>query len=247
VNFSDNAGPTSRPQDLRRILAALALFGVSFGYVEAALVTYLRAIYDPMRRAVHQQSEDELFPLLTIEDLEAAGPQHLQRLVTELVRELATLAMLSAVGIAVARNVLQWFAGFMIAFGVWDIFYYVFLKILIDWPQSLFTWDILFLVPVPWVGPVIAPAFVSLSMIFAGLGIFYREASGQPLGPTWKHWAATCAGGVILILAMTWDFRNTSTGGYPNPFHWPLFLLGEALGLSAFLHAWRTTATRSTK
>ena len=76
--------------------------------------------------------------------------------------------MLAAAGLAIAGNFRQWLAGFMISFGVWDIFYYVFLRLLIGWPESLMTWDLLFLLPVPWVGPVIAPVLVSLSMIVAG-------------------------------------------------------------------------------
>ena len=55
-----------------------------------------------------------------------------------------------------------------IAFGVWDIFYYVFLKIIYDWPKSLFDWDILFLLPLPWWGPVLAPVCIAALMIVWG-------------------------------------------------------------------------------
>ena len=78
-------------------------------------------------------------------------------LLVDLVREFGTMVMLAAMGLAIGRNLREWFAGFMIAFGVWDIFYYVFLKVILDWPASLWTWDLLFLLPVPWIGPVIAP------------------------------------------------------------------------------------------
>ncbi len=56
----------------------------------------------------------------------------------------------------------------VVAFGVWDIFYYVFLKVMCDWPRSLFDWDILFLLPLPWWGPVLAPVSIALLMIVWG-------------------------------------------------------------------------------
>ncbi|MBK6833902.1 MAG: hypothetical protein IPG89_06345 [Bacteroidetes bacterium] len=67
--------------------------------------------------------------------------------------------MLVGAGIIAGKTRLTRFAYFIIAFAIWDIFYYVFLYVLLQWPESLFTWDILFLVPVPWTGPVIAPCF----------------------------------------------------------------------------------------
>ena len=71
------------------------------------------------------------------------------------------MVMLGSVALAVARNLHEWIAAFAIAFGVWDIFFYVFLKLMIHWPESLSTWDILFLIPLPWVGPVWAPVLVA--------------------------------------------------------------------------------------
>jgi hypothetical protein len=153
----------------RRILVALLLFGVAFGYVEAAIVVYLRAIYDPIRQRIHPQIQPgELFPLIRLGELRAEGDEHVRRLAAEIVREAATLVILTAVALAVARNLREWFAAFMITFGLWDVFYYVFLKVLIDWPASLMTWDLLFLLPVPWVGPVLSPVIVALSMMVGG-------------------------------------------------------------------------------
>jgi len=221
-----------------RVLAGLVLFGVSFGYVEAAVVVYLRAIYEPMRQAAHpDRAAGDLFPLLRLEDLRAAGEVHVRRLATEVGREAATLVMLASAALLAARGSRSWFASFIIAFGVWDIFYYVFLKLLLDWPASLFTWDILFLIPVPWVGPVIAPALVAAVMVITGSIALWREAAGRPvrLGP-WR-WLAVVAGGAIIVAAFCWDYRNTSAGGYPNPFNWPLFGAGLLLGTAAFVHA----------
>ena len=223
---------------LTRVLVVLALFGVAFAYVEAAVVVYLRAIYQPIRRAAFERRlDDELFPMLRLEHLEEAGPQYVHMLWTELGRELATILMLAAVGMAVARNVREWLAGFMITFGVWDIFFYVFLKLLIGWPASLLTWDILFLLPVPWVGPVISPVLVAVSMIAAGAALLWREACGRPVRFAWFHWVLILGGALIIIAAFCWDYQNTSAGGWPNPFNWPLFILGEAVGLAGFVHA----------
>jgi hypothetical protein len=221
---------------MRRAVAALFLFGVSFGYVEAAVVVYLRAIYDPIRRELHpERRPNDLFPLITSGQLASAGPENPRRLAIELGREAATMLMLAAVALAVARNFQQWISAFAIVFGVWDISFYAFLKLMIHWPDSLNSWDILFLIPLPWVGPVWAPVLVALSMIVCGLIALKSEG----LRGTALHWMGVLAGAAVIVIAFVWDFRNTSAGGLPNPFNWPLFLIGEAIGLSAFLAATR--------
>jgi hypothetical protein len=125
----------------------------------------------------------------------------------------------------------------MIAFGLWDIFFYAFLRVLIGWPTSLFDWDLLFLLPLPWVGPVLAPVLVALTMIVAGIVLLRQEALGRPV--RWKagHCGAILSGGVTIVVAFCWDFRNSLAGGMPNPFHWSLFAIGLLLGLAAFVHA----------
>jgi hypothetical protein len=219
---------------MRRTVAALLLFGISFGYVEAAVVVYLRAIYDPIRQQIQpERKPGELFPLITSEQLAKAGPENPRRLAIEVGREAGTILMLAAIALAVARNLHQWFAAFAIVFGIWDIMFYIFLKLMIHWPESLSTWDILFLIPLPWVGPVWAPVLVALTMIVCGLIALRSESlHGRPL-----HWLGMLAGAAVIVIAFVWDFRNTSAGGLPNPFNWPLFMLGEAIGLTAFLAA----------
>ena len=225
-----------RTRAWRRIVTALVVFGISFGYVEAAVVDYLRTIYDPLRRQLHpERPPEDLFPLISISQLQSAGPEHNRRLRTELGREAATLIMLASVALAGTRNRRQWLAAFLIAFGVWDISFYGGLKLLLNWPASLFTWDILFLIPVPWVGPVLSPILVSLSMIAAGLFVLRRDLEGNLPPFRWFQWALIFSGGLIVVLAFTWDFRNTSAGGMPNPFNWPLFILGELTGLSSLM------------
>jgi hypothetical protein len=227
-----------------RTVAALLLFGVSFGYLEAAVVVYLRAIYDPIRERIHPgRSVQDLFPLISPEQLKAAGPENERRLAIEIGREAATIIMLAAFGMVAGKNFNQRMAAFAIAFGLWDISFYASLKLMIGWPQSLFTWDILFLIPLPWVGPVITPVLISITLIGCGLVSLFH--GGLPAKP--RHWIAMIAGGVVVILAFVWDFRNTTAGGRPNPFNWPLFLAGEALALAAFIAAARNPVFRESR
>ena len=221
-----------------RALIALVLFGVSFGYVEAAVVVYLRDVYEPLALRLHpERASGELFPLITLDQLEAAGGTHMRLPKTEVAREAATMVMLAAAGLAIARNFNTFFAGFVIAFGVWDIFYYVFLKVLIDWPTSLLEWDVLFLIPVPWVGPVLAPVLVALSMIAAGTLLLWRESTGRPVHIGWRRWCIIVLGGLIIIGSFCRDYRQVMADGRPNPFSWPMFLAGEIVGLVGFLLA----------
>jgi hypothetical protein len=214
------------------------LFGISFGYVEAAVVVYVRASYEPLHQRLHpDRSPTDLFPVLLPAQLEAAGPQYVQWLHTELVREVATVIAIAAVALALARNVREWLAAFVVAFGAWDLFFYIFLRILIGWPASLFDWDLLFLLPLPWVGPVLAPVLVALALNVAGAAMLNREASGRPVLLTGSHWATISTGGLVVIVAFCWDWRNILAGGLPNPFPWPLFAFGLLLGLASFLHA----------
>jgi hypothetical protein len=224
-----------------RVVVGLVIFGVAFGYVEAAVVAYLRGMYAPLRAQFYPTvPPGELFPLLTVDQLTAFGPEHTARLKIELGRELATLAMLASVGLIAARSAREWIAAFVVCFGVWDIAFYLSLKLLLGWPASLFTWDILFLLPVPWVGPVIAPILVSISMIAAGLVVLWREYDDRPVYIARSRWAVIILGGVIVVAAFVWDFRNTEMGRSPNPFNWVLFFVGELIGLFAFASALRS-------
>ncbi|HLK19259.1 MAG TPA: hypothetical protein VKT81_09890 [Bryobacteraceae bacterium] len=221
---------------MHRTLAALLLFGISFGYLEAAVVVYLRAIYDPIRERIHPgRALQDLFPLISPDELKATGPENEQRLKIEIGREAATILMLAAFGMAAGKNFNQRMAAFAIAFGIWDISFYGFLRLMIGWPQSLFTWDILFLIPLPWVGPVLSPVIISAMLIGCGTTSLLR--GGLPAKP-WQ-WLAMLSGGLVVIVAFIWDFRNITTGGQPNPFNWPLFLAGGGIALAAFIAAAR--------
>lgn len=207
---------------------AVIVWAVAFAFVESAVVEYLRAIYYPLNKGGFQ------FPILTVEQLESFGTEHWNRLLIELGRELATLVMLATLGIAAGQNRREAWAHFMMAFGVWDLAFYFWLKVLLDWPTGLMTWDLLFLLPVPWVSPVLAPVVVSIAMIVAGLIVLRCEARGKTLVAGWKEWAAIVVGGAVVIVSFCWDYRNIMQGGLPNPFNWPLFVLGLGISSAAF-------------
>jgi hypothetical protein len=222
----------------KRVVLAVVLFGIAFGYVEATVVRYLDVIYEPVRqRAYPGRSPDELFPLLTLEQLKALTPEQGQLLGVEVAREAATIVMLAAVGLIAARNAGQWAAAFAIAFGAWDIAYYVGLKVLRGWPPSIMTWDILFLIPVPWASPVLAPVLVSISMIAVGAWHLRREASARPVRLGLLQWLGLFLGAGILIASFTLDWRNLMAGGMPNAFNWWVFSLGEAVGILSYASA----------
>ena len=224
-----------------RTITGLVLFAIAFGYVEAAVVAYLRAIYDPIRAHFYPPSSaGELFPLLTLDQLRILGPEHTARLKTELGREFATMLMLSGVALVAARKPREWIAAFVLCFGIWDITFYGFLKLLLNWPASLLTWDILFLLPGPWVGPVIAPILVSVSMILAGFYGLWREYNENPFPMTRTRWAFIGLGGLLVFLAFIYDFPNTARGGNPKAFRWDIFLVGEGMAVLALISAvWR--------
>jgi hypothetical protein len=232
-------------KQLPRILVGLFLFSAAFGYVEAAVVAYLRTIYDPIRVHFYGASPGDLFPLLSVQQLQGLGSEHMLRLKTEIGREFATMLMLAGAALIAARKPREWVAAFLICFGVWDVTFYLSLKLLLNWPASLLTWDILFLIPVPWTGPVIAPVLVSVSMISGGVFVLWREYSDQPVRLTAWRWSLLVLGGAIIVAAFIWDFRNTANGGMPNPFNWVLFAVGLVLGIGSFLSSAGRGPTRN--
>jgi hypothetical protein len=229
-----------------RIASALILFGLAFGYVEGAVVVVIRALYEPIHAKLRpDRSPGDLFPLITVEELRREDPAHVSRLRMEIGRELATLVMLAAVPWTFARNFREWIAGFMVGFGVWDLVYYATLKGWIGWPDSLLTWDILFLLPVPWSGPVLAPMLVSTSIIVAGLILLRREEIRRPIPLRAWHWALIVLGGSIVIVSFCWDARSVALGAPPSPFPWGVFAAGEVIGLATFAHAGRSAEIES--
>ena len=171
-----------------RILIIVFLFSIAMGYMESAVVIYLREVLYPQGFG---------FPLAPIENKLA---------VTEIFREAATLFMLISIGTFAGRTLTEKFAFFLFSFAVWDIFYYIFLKILIHWPDSIFTWDILFLIPVTWTGPVITPVIISSTMIVLSLFIIYFTSEQLPYFDTGARikpveWFFLISGSLIVFIA----------------------------------------------
>lgn len=208
-----------KPESKRRLLL-VALFAIAMGWVEAAVVVYMRLLFYP---------EGFNFPLKVI-------PWNVG--IVEIVREAATLVMLVTVGILAGRRPLERFAYLLGAFGLWDIVYYIGLRLALGWPESLLTWDLLFLIPLPWVGPVLAPVLVALMMIAANLLIVLQEDRKRPLDPIPLFWVLEIAAGLVIILSFVLDWRTAFSSGVPDRFHWDVFLLGYVPGVVLFLYTW---------
>ncbi|HET6225568.1 MAG TPA: hypothetical protein VFF27_04760 [Bacteroidia bacterium] len=204
---------------LTKKITLLAIFSIAMGFMETVIVVYLRKLYYP---------NGFNFPLVAMD---------LDILKAEFLREAATVVMLLAIGILTGKNAAQKFAYFIFSFAVWDIFYYVFLKILLNWPESLFTWDILFLIPLPWVGPVLAPCIISFTMIILALGIVYLQEKGCDMRMKAVDWLSLIAGSLVIIFSFLEDVskyviapdKGLMSAAVPSSYNWPLFILGEAI------------------
>lgn len=228
---------------IKALFLWLSLFSIAMAFMESAVVVYIRELLYPGGFA---------FPLAELNGSLA---------LTEIIREAATIIMLAGAGVIAGKTFSQRFAWFIYCFAVWDIFYYVFLKLLINWPDSFLEWDVLFLIPVTWTGPVISPLIVCVLMIalsviiirFAERGVITRFSSGE--------WLLMIAGAMILIISFIWDYsayilRNYSfrdlwnlpdrqsffdlaTQYIPEAFNWLLFSLGLLTVLSSIILYYR--------
>jgi hypothetical protein len=215
-----------------RVLPWMTLYAVAMGLLESAVVIDLRALYYPTGFS---------FPIVPIGRTIA---------ITELFREVATMVMLLAPGAMVTRRALERFAWFIYCFGVWDLFYYVFLKVVLDWPATWLEWDLLFLLPMPWVGPVLAPCIVAVGMVVFGVSILEGRRRNAQATVMWTEWVlllvsvalmlyafmeeplahAHRAEGTALSVAAAGDALAQWRDYLPARFNWPVFLLGAALG-----------------
>ncbi|MBW2002670.1 MAG: hypothetical protein JRI30_09180 [Deltaproteobacteria bacterium] len=161
---------------MMRRLFWVPIFSISMALVEAGVVIYLQALYYP---------EGFSFPLKIITT---------RHFIFEIAREIATILMLISVSALIGKRFWEKFAYFLIFFGFWDIFYYIWLRIAIGWPLSLLDWDILFLIPLPWIGPVIAPVTIAIMMILAGLFILFLFKKGGGFRPSFVAWVMTSLG-----------------------------------------------------
>jgi hypothetical protein len=204
-------------------------FGIAMAWLEAATVYYLRVLVD--RVEPYQ-----------------VNPLPMQGVIggVELVREAATLVMLLTVGMLAARTWRARLGYTAVAFGVWDIFYYVFLRIICGWPRSVFDWDVLFLLPLPWWGPVLAPMSIALLMIVWGTLMIQPsgEAALKPLPSTRVlGWIGIA---LALYTFMADALRAVNHGVdatrtmLPTTFNWPVFVIALAcMATPVAQMAWR--------
>jgi hypothetical protein len=206
---------------LRRFLIAV-VFSIAFGYIEAAVVVYLRAIFYP---------DGFTFPLVEF----GTGPLWNRLVWTEVGREAATLVLILTGSYLFARARQQQVAYFLTIFAVWDIFYYVWLKVLLDWPATIMDWDILFLMPVPWASPVLAPVLVSLTMLVCALVILYRSSLAKPLEATPLDLLCLSLAAVAMVVSFCIAGLHITEPDFRLHFHWPLFAVGLAGAVALFL------------
>jgi hypothetical protein len=200
-------------------LINVSVFAVAMAWVEAAVVLDLRVL---VGRLQPYQTD----PLPHFGGLGGV----------EIVREAATLAMLLAAGWLAGEKTRSRLAYSAFAFGVWDIFYYVFLIPLTGWPASLLDWDILFLIPLPWWGPVIAPIGISALLIVGGILAILLERSGRPACFSNWVWLPVPVGTGLVLYAFMTDAVGVSLvdsarawNVLPVHFHWVAFLAGYLL------------------
>jgi hypothetical protein len=213
-------------------LQFVLLYSISMAMLEAAVVIYLRMMFFPSH---FNMSTVELPPVV---------------MYAELSRELATILMLICVGYFAGHNKASRFAWFMISFAVWDIFYYIFLYVFLGWPSSILGWDILFLIPVPWYGPVLSPILVSLSMIVFAAVILHAQTKTFVIRTNLKERLTMLAGCAIILFTYTYDFilyiykmeisiRFAFTMFTPEKYNWSLFGIGIGLILTGILSFFR--------
>ena len=216
----------------------LFVFAVAMGFLEAIVVVYIRELYYP---------EGFSFPLKAL-------PPWLIGI--EWIREITTLLMLGSVAWISGKSFLKRLGSFLFLFGVWDIFYYVALKLFLDWPETLLTWDILFLIPVTWVGPVLAPVVCSVLMILMALVFDFFEEKNRIAGLKIPELGLLFTGAALVYYTFTVDFgmmllkggflkkftslttdpefQQIITTWIPGKFRWEIFTLGMMVILAGF-------------
>lgn len=214
---------------------ALIIFSIAMGFLEAIVVVYVRELYYP---------DGFEFPLKMLPPWMVG---------VEFIREICTLLMLGSVAWISGKSFLQRFSVFLFSFGIWDILYYIGLKMILGWPDSLLTWDILFLIPITWIGPVLAPLICSVVMIEMALLFEQFRFSGKLEKLRWQEMTLFILGSIIIIISFTWDmgkllwkgdylshlltllqnpdFPYELTSYVPSRFQWGIFVLGMLITL----------------
>ena len=218
--------------DMHRKLLIAIVFSIAFAYIESAVVVYLRVIF-------HPHGFD--FPLEAF----AATPLGKRLLLTEIGREAATLVLILTAAWLFGSTRQERGAYVLVIFAVWDIFYYIWLKVLLNWPASVMDWDVLFLIPYVWASPVLYPVLISAAMFAFAVAVLHRSARGRPLALQKTDWIGWAAASAVLVVAFCLGGTHITTPDYAAHFHPWLFALGYGLGLVVCVRALRRPAKRS--
>jgi len=197
----------------------ITLFAVSMGALEAAVVVYLRELYYP---------DGFRFPILPLPATTAW---------VELLRELATMLMMFSVAMLAGTSRSDRFFVFAFLFGVWDMAYYAGLWVMLGWPGSLATWDLLFLIPLPWASPVLYPVLVALMLTAGFLVHDALRVRGRCLSLVPGEWLVSIAGAAVIVVAFCWNWRIVADEGVPTRFPAAVFFAGLLAGAAPFVRA----------
>ena len=210
---NNNTG-TKSSTSIGNTLIWITVFSVAMAMLESSVVIYLRELYYP---------GGFQFPLKATSTTVA---------VTELLRELATIVMLLGIGMLAGKNKSGRFAWFIYSFAIWDLFYYVFLYLIIGWPLSFLDWDVLFLLPIMWTGPVWAPVLLSVLMIILALFILHPEKHRQNSNLKSSEWILLITGAITVIVAFCKDYYLFMTEHFSSVPAQLLFFSKHTIGYS---------------
>jgi hypothetical protein len=136
----------------------LAIFGIAMAHLEGVVVVYLRKALGMLDSESNKVSIEK-FPRRFLN--------------IEMTREAATIIMLLVIACLTGVSWAERGVFFLWTFAFWDLFYYISLYVLIKWPPSLNTIDVLFLIPKPWIAPVWFPIGIStLTILIISLLLF---------------------------------------------------------------------------
>jgi hypothetical protein len=199
-----------------RKLFLVSLFAIAMAYLESAVVVYLRAMYGIEDLVRDINFETDIYTFI------------------EIGREAATIIMLATVSLIAGSKWPHKIGYFFLSFGIWDIFYYLWLYIFIQWPESILEWDVLFLIPLPWWGPVIAPVLISIVLISIGY-LLINDFKFKVNSIEWIVFGITV---IMLLFTFMEDSIKviiTGTGDLtqirPTAFNWVLFLIAYVISL----------------
>ena len=212
-------------QERRAAYAGLWLLALAFGGIEASVVVYLREI-DVREVALHATG---YVPNLQLTPVSLPGAL----VALEMAREACTIVLLGAVGWLAGRRSADRIGAFLLSFGIWDVTYYAVLRLVSGWPDSISAWDILFLIPSPWVAPVWAPVIIATLFVLGGSYLFWTAERERRY--RWADVGALFASACLTIAASLVGSHAVIDHRVPEHFPLWLFWMGVALGIAWFV------------